>query len=217
MKKTQSINEDVEHKALHDEYLKAFDRTGKNREDFGVWLLNFAQTDIAKLSAGDGLNLAYEILVFAHQGMQGFPSKPRFFLDDKLGIDNFLSREMIPSIEQIVELQSWFSGLIKNVIKREIIQFEYPQKSILIPPEKEGEIWTEVITTDDIGIAFSFVCIELIKGIAHRFKQCRGCKTIFFMSRTDQDYCSTNCQARTYMRVKRSKEERGRDHGKKRK
>ena len=213
MKKPQSADEE-EHKTLLSEYVKAFDRIGKDRSDFGLWLLHFAQIDLKKLSAGDGLNLACEILVFAHQGMQGFPPSPKFISNDRAGLDNYLSSTMIPSPEQVYEMQTWLGDLIMNIAKKEVVQFEYPQRSVLIPPEKDGETWTEVITTDDIGVAFCFVCIELIKGIAHRFKQCRGCKTIFFMNRADQDYCTANCQSKTYMRIKRSKEKKGVNHGK---
>lgn len=215
MKKPQHIGSDDEHKVMLEDYLKALNRIGKNREDFGVWLLQFAQMNLSKLSSGDMLNLAYEILVFSHHGMQGYPLKPKFYTDANSRIDNHLSFYMIPGKDVIEGFQKWFLGLIEAIIKKKEIEFEYPQKSILIPPDKEGEVWTEVITTYDLGVAFSFVCIELIKGIAHKFKQCQGCKAVFLMNRSDQDYCSGNCQARTYMKIKRSKGEKEVNHGKK--
>lgn len=60
--------------------------------------------------------------------------------------------------------------------------------------------WMKYVSASSPRESFIYYLATMLSKYAPRLRRCPGCQTVFLADRKNQEYCSTKCQSRTFMR-----------------
>lgn len=167
----------------------ARERVGDSNEDRARWLLRFASLEVAKLSAGDWLNLEWEILVFSTpppaERVQ-LVIDPATFEVEPVGVSTLLS---------------WVQeGLLGLKRVKESFEIEPTPRAWSIKANVSYQLtWVDGRLVDSSRAAgvstadhFQAQVYNVLVSQASRFRLCQNCGQPF-IARRRQSYCARGC------------------------
>lgn len=197
-----------------DELGKARGRIGNNSEDVMEWVLRVAQEDPGELSAGDFINLGYEMTYLAKYGVpQPGTFKPSSFmavgdwsqhrsqkeiqrppnqipLKPMEDLSNRPSSETVKSLVGLLRLsiEQWV-----DIGQAQVHSTGHTTRHLF---HNKGKDTIETRSAGNIRDAFLATFYDVLVMHGTRLDRCQDCRRIFHAKRADQRFCSTRCQSR---------------------
>jgi len=182
-------------RAFDQEFKKASGRIGHITDDVMRWLLKFIKLDLLSLSAGDFMNLQYEIVFF---GCYGPPDLKEhewigspFWPSDK--------ERYLPQIDFVEGLQEWARNSVQYIIDKDPVMFEFDSLRLNLYQDTDNR-WKAHYYSNDPIEAIKYSVAQLLIRSANLLRQCPECHRHFLADRKNQEYCSLLCQGRVTTR-----------------
>jgi hypothetical protein len=185
------------------EFTKAESRVGQTNRAWMQWLIRFSQYDIPSMSAGDFINLQFELQV-VHQF--GPPvGEGRYRLIPIGGPSGKLAMEL--SRKKVESFRAWVRQTLEAILLKEEgetplippVQLHFIYEKLEAPHWRLGEKYKDSVTP-------RYALLLLIARYADQVQRCPVCNTIFLAETGKQEYCSKRCQAKIAKRRYREKD-----------
>lgn len=209
-------------KLFYQEVDKARERIGTTTDQAMAWLLRFSQEEVPQMSAGDFLNLQFELVALETYGppiqatpVFGIPPKARFH---DTSLDQY---DRLPNRDEVENFRSWLSQTLEGILKKENMIMEMPPVNLrlLYDDDYYGENqeihpgWF-LAESSNGPCTRSYRLIVLIAHVANKIRRCPECHKVFLADRRNKEYCTARCQSRVATR--RFRNEHGLITGRKR-
>lgn len=187
-----------------------------------AWMIDFAQTPLAELSAGQRSDKAWEVtrcafdggLVFASDNLQPDSKILDFMIDHTEG-------EWPVSLESMTRIQATVKTALDHFLDDGRAELPRAEGSFVVSNSKTNEPGSLRFsgTTD---ATFYFIAGQLLAQHGGLLRRCAKCRKLVLVSRKDKGYCSQACQIAAWKgknpksKTTRKVREGGKRHGTKR-
>jgi hypothetical protein len=173
--------------AHQEELHKASERIGPTPEDGVRWLLRFSEDDLTRLSAGDVLNRRYECFAFALGRQRDLPN---LYFEE--------GEQPFPSADDLATFHENVREVVKAVLSHGRVKFQFSDITLNLHHEAfaADSPWLLRATSDSNLDVFRFAVLYEVLPLARKIRRCPECQKIFLADRTNQEFCSVQCQNR---------------------
>jgi hypothetical protein len=182
------------------------------------WLVDFAQTKLDELSAGQRADTTWEARRFAFDGglvhtIDNLQTEATMIKGEEIGVDSMEYNPILTleQLQQVVRaaLESFITGSAT---------FDNISGSITARhPKMRG--YRRISFKGGFESCFYFVASQLLNRGGDRIRICKGCARLAIMSRRDKEFCTQACQIASWKRdnpkrpKKRKATKGGKRHG----
>lgn len=164
-----------------------------------AWLLDFVQTPLDELSAGQRTDKEWEVSRFAFDAglvmtLDNLQAKPMI---TEIGVNEMSTGHITAQI--LTRIQQTTRNAVENFIAQGEATFHNIAGSMTVSSPRHGT-GQALRFSGEMESCFYFVTGQLLTRNGDRIRTCKGCGRLVLMARRDKEFCTQACQVADWKR-----------------